>query len=430
MHIRDPIHGVIEVTPDERALIDSPQYQRLRNVKQLGFADLAFPGATHTRYSHGLGAMSVATRVFDALANKVELDADDRARFRQTLRLAVLFHDLGHAPLSHATERIMPPASMLALPDWVQSPHRARAGRQADHEDYTLKLLLDSGLTAEIEKRFAPRGISPMHVAALVAGRAPPGAAPFRSGGRDLLPILRQVVSGELDADRMDYLQRDSFFTGVSYGKFDAPWIVENLTAVEKDGAVHLALFPRAVFAFEDFLLSRYHMFMSVYFHYASVGYEQLLQRYCETSDGEYSLPSDIDAYLEHDDVTLIAALRASSNPWAKRIVRRQGFKLLVEEGPFEAARTADASHVSAMSKRLDDEGIDCFITSSRGVLSTYGRAATLWVKSPHGDVPIADYTPLYARYAEPATLARLYVVPERAEEARQLLGLSTPIKG
>src|SRR5712692_9213575 len=72
VHIRDPIHGAFENTPDERALVDSPQYQRLRNVKQLGFADLAFPGATHTRYAHGLGAMAVATRVFDALAPKLE----------------------------------------------------------------------------------------------------------------------------------------------------------------------------------------------------------------------------------------------------------------------------------------------------------------------------------------------------------------------
>src|SRR5437764_8118755 len=108
MHIRDPIHGAIELTPDERALVDSPQYQRLRNVKQLGFADLAFPGATHTRYSHGLGAMAVATKVFDALAPMLDLEKADHERFRQTLRLAVLFHDLAHAPISHATESIMP----------------------------------------------------------------------------------------------------------------------------------------------------------------------------------------------------------------------------------------------------------------------------------------------------------------------------------
>src|SRR3954463_9755895 len=111
MHIRDPIHGAIEISPDEGALVDSPQYQRLRNVKQLGFADLAFPGATHTRYAHGLGAMAVATRVFDALAPKLDLPHGDRDRLRQALRLSVLFHDLGHAPLSHATERIMPPAA-------------------------------------------------------------------------------------------------------------------------------------------------------------------------------------------------------------------------------------------------------------------------------------------------------------------------------
>ncbi len=413
MHIRDPIHGAIEITADERALVDSPQYQRLRNVKQLGFADLAFPGATHTRYAHGLGAMWVATRVFDALAPRLQLDEPDRERFRQLLRLAVLFHDLGHAPLSHATERIMPQVSELKVPDWA----RDNGDRRADHEDYTLKLVLDSGLAAEIRERFGARGIEPSHIAALICGRPPPGAYPFKSRKRDLMPILRSVVSGELDADRMDYLQRDSFFTGVNYGKFDADWIIQNLESVERDGGVHLALQQRAVFAFEDFLLSRYHMFLSVYFHYASVGYEVLLQRYYDTSGGEYSLPADPDQYLLHDDITLIAALRASANPWALRIVRRQGFRLLIEEG------TPD--EMEEKERMLREAGIDAFSTISRGVLSHYGKDATkLWVKTPRGEVPIGEYTPLYERYAEAATLARLYVEPERADEARRLLGL------
>src|SRR5262249_32946315 len=159
----------------------------------------------------------------------------------------------------------------------------------------TLKLLLDSGLAAEIRKRFGPTGIEPEHVGALVSGREPPKGPPFKSGRRDLMPILRQVVSGELDADRMDYLQRDSFFTGVNYGKLADAWIIQNLGAVERDNRVYLALQARAVFAFEDFLLSRYHMFLSVYFHYASVGYEVLLRRYCDTSAGEYALPADPD---------------------------------------------------------------------------------------------------------------------------------------
>ena len=419
MHIRDPIHGAIAITADERALVDSPQYQRLRNVKQLGFADLAFPGATHTRYAHGLGAMAVATKVFDVLAPKLDLEPADKERFRQTLRLAVLFHDLGHPPLSHATERIMPPVADLRVPEWAA---REPAERRADHEDYTLKLLLDSALAAEIRGRFGPRGIEPSHVAALVCGRPPPGPDPFRTRGRDLHPILRQMVSGELDADRMDYLQRDSFFTGVNYGKFDADWIIQNLESVEREGQVHLALQHRAVFAFEDFLLSRYHMFLSVYFHYASVGYEQLLQRYYDTSGGEYSLPADPDEYLQHDDVALIAALRASKNPWARRVVRRQGFRLLVEYGPVLGA---DAPHdLEGREKLLREAGIDAFTTVSRGVLSHYGKQATLWVRSPRGEVPIGEYTPLYERYAEAATLARLYVEPERADEARRLLDI------
>jgi HD superfamily phosphohydrolase len=417
MHIRDPIHGAIEITADERALVDSPQYQRLRNVKQLGFADLAFPGATHTRYAHGLGAMAVATKVFEVLWPKLDLDLDDRERFRQTLRLAVLFHDLGHAPLSHATERIMPPVAQLRVPEWVQEGKPQ--DRRADHEDYTLKLVLDSGLAAEIRKRFSARGIEPAHIAALICGKPPPGPYPFRSRGRDLLPILRQVVSGELDADRMDYLQRDSFFTGVNYGKFDADWIIQNLGAVEREGRVFLALQHRAVFAFEDFLLSRYHMFLSVYFHYTSVGYEVLLQRYCDTSSGEYALPADADAYLQHDDVTLIAALRASKNPWALRVVRRQGYRVLLENTPGD-----EGQDLVAMHARLTAAGVDAFHTVSRGVLSHYGKEAKLWVKSPRGEVTIGEYTPLYERYAEAATLARLYVEPERHDEARRLLGL------
>src|SRR3984893_12491663 len=186
MHIRDPIHGAIELTPDERALVDSPQYQRLRNVKQLGFADLAFPGATHTRYAHGLGAMAMATKVFDAVAPQLALDADDRARFRQTLRLAVLFHDLGHAPLSHATEAIMPPVADLRVPEWARESGTRRAG----HEDYTLKLVLDSALAAEIRRRFSSGGIEPEHIAGLICGRPRPRAYPIRGGGAGPLPFL------------------------------------------------------------------------------------------------------------------------------------------------------------------------------------------------------------------------------------------------
>jgi HD superfamily phosphohydrolase len=159
----------------------------------------------------------------------------------------------------------------------------------------------------------------------------------------------------------------------VNYGKFDDDWIIQNLSSVEREGRVYLALQARAVFAFEDFLLSRYHMFLSVYFHYASVGYEVLLQRYCETSAGEYALPADPDEYLQHDDIALISALRASKNPWAKRVVRRQGYRLILENVPG----------MEEQRRELEEAGIDAFLTESIGALSRYGKDAVLWVSSP-----------------------------------------------
>src|SRR5438132_4741208 len=206
----------------------------------------------------------------------------------------------------------MPDIAELRVPDWAREPGERRAG----HEDYTLKLLLDSALSAEIRRGFSSRGIEPEHIAGLICGRPSPGPYPYRSRGRDLLPILRQVVSGELDADRMDYLQRDSFFTGVNYGKFDADWIVQNLAAVERDGRVYLALLHRAVFAFEDFLLSRYHMFLSVYFHSTSVGYEVLLQRRCES--GEYT-----PLYERYAEAATLARLYVEPERWdeARRLL-------------------------------------------------------------------------------------------------------------
>jgi len=429
MHIRDPIHGSIEIDANERAVIDSRYFQRLRSIKQLGFADLAFPGATHSRYSHGIGAMAVASRLFDAIYRTQPLPEPERARLRQTLRLAVLLHDLGHPPLSHTSEKILPPRDSLSLPAWVGDGqthadthgHASELGR-ASHEDMTLLLLLRSPLASIIRDRFSSLGIEPEHVAALVCGRAPPGGSPFVMAGVDHAPLLRQVVSSELDADRMDYLLRDSFFTGVHYGRYDLDWLAQNLVPVPHAGALHLGIGHRAVFAFEDFLLSRYHMFLSVYYHYTSINYEQVLARYYRTSGDEFTLEADPEPYVLADDIALMSALRRSDNPWAKRIVDRRGFALAVENNPFE--RPAD---LSGLISQLDDAGIAHFETESRGVLSKYFGATDLdpiFVRTSTGDwAPIEKYTPVYQRYSESARLIRVYVDPDRLKEAKALAG-------
>jgi hypothetical protein len=237
IHIRDPLHGTLGVTPREIKLIDHPIFQRLRNIKQLGFADLAFPGATHTRYSHSMGAMHLATRLFDRVFASVDLPERVRDRFRQATRLAMLFHDVGHAPLSHTTEQLMPPVGELGLGRFAGDD----VGRAASHEDYTLKMVLDSSLGETISAVFGPDGISPQDVAELIVGQSWTGTSlRFRHAGVDYAPVLRQMVSSECDADRMDYLQRDSFFSGVNYGKFDADWLIDNVAPVQDENVVYL----------------------------------------------------------------------------------------------------------------------------------------------------------------------------------------------
>lgn len=419
MRIRDPIHGTIPVSDEEKAVIDSRHYQRLRYVRQLGFGDLAFPGATHTRHIHSLGAMHVASRLFQAVAARSNLPEDVRARFCQAVRLAVLCHDLGHMPLSHASERIAPPRANLRLPTWLDA---VAEGEQATHEDFTAKILLDSSLTPVIEKHFGPLGVTPMAAVALITGARPPKDPGFTHQGVDWLPLLRAIVSGELDADRMDYLLRDSFYTGVNYGRYDLDWIINNLNPAVKDGRAYLALSRAAAVAFEDFLLSRYHMFVSVYYHHTSVNYDYMLRRYYEEAPGEFQIPSDPEAFLLCDDPSLWYTLRRSKNRWAERISERRGFKLLAQFTERDAGYDLEVLRSALVSSRFEH-----YVVESRGVLSKYvsgGEGPSLFIVdvSTGRLTEVARYTPLYQRYSGAVRMTRVYVRPDQADAAREMM--------
>jgi uncharacterized protein len=420
MRIRDPIHGTLPVSAEEAAVVDTAWYQRLRHVRQLGFGELAFPGATHTRHAHSLGAMHVVGRLFDSLAARADLPEAVRQRFRCAVRLAVLCHDLGHMPLSHASERIAPARAALSLPAWVTSG--APEG-QAHHEDFTVKLLLQTDLAELLTERVGDQGITAEALAALITGRTPPSGLDFREGGQDWAPLLRALVSGELDADRMDYLLRDSFYTGVNYGRFDLDWLVQNLHPAVREGKVELALSRSAAFAFEDFLLSRHHMFLSVYLHHTAVAFDWMLAAYYRESPGEFEIPPDPEQFLHCDDVALLTALRASRNRWAQRIVRRQGFKLLAQFTERDAGYD-----LGALSAALEAAGVEHFTVESRENLSRYfedGEGPSLYVldESSGRLTPVARYTPLYQRYASPVRLSRAYVRPDQLARAKEVLG-------
>ncbi|MBX5482367.1 MAG: HD domain-containing protein [Myxococcaceae bacterium] len=431
MRIRDPIHGTIPVSDQEKAIIDSRFFQRLRNVRQLGFGDLAFPGATHTRHAHSMGAMHVASRLFDAVAARSDLPEPVQARFRATVRAAVLCHDLGHMPLSHASEKIAPPRRALKLPTWIsEGPEAPGPDDQASHEDFTVKIVLDSSLRSILEREYGDLGITPEAIASLISGAPVPGGSPFVHEGIDWFPLLRATVSGELDADRMDYLLRDSFFTGVTYGRYDLEWIVQNLNPAVIAGRAHLALSRAAAFAFEDFLLSRYHMFLSVYYHHTTVNFDHMLRRFYEEAPGEFEIPSDPEAFLVCDDVALITALRASKNRWAARIVSRSPFKRVVEFTERDVGYD-----LKEMDRILTERGIEHFTVESRGVLSRYfddGHGPSLYILDVSSGrlTEVAKYTPLYDRMRDEVRITRIFARPDQADAARAALKVpSRPVE-
>jgi len=217
--IRDPIHGYVKVDEMAKALIDTPQIQRLRWIKQLGLANLVYPGANHTRFEHSLGVCHLA----GVLAEGLGLKEEDKAR----VKAAALLHDVGHGPLSHATE--------IALLPYLRKGH-------TDIGDILRK--------GELKEVLDAHGLLPQDIQALVKGEGP----------------LGQVVSSEIDVDRMDYLMRDSHYTGVAYGVIDLPRLLQRMRL--KGG--HLVVDSGGVQAATSLLISRLLMHPSVYYHHVS----------------------------------------------------------------------------------------------------------------------------------------------------------------
>ncbi len=425
MEVRDPIHGAMRVQRDELAVVDHPFVQRLRSIRQTGFSHLPFPGATHSRYAHCVGAMHLAGQAFDSAYRDWSFtEPDARPRLRSVVRLAALCHDLGHSPFSHCTEFAMPAVGTLGLHDL--GAQFVGADRRATHEDYTLAILVHTGI-ADVIAASSP--FTARHVAALVSRDVELDDAFFVDGGLDHRQLLSQIISSELDVDRMDYLVRDSYYTGARYGQIDVPWLIGNLRPWPVDERVSLGLDARAIYAFDDFMIARHHMFLMVYFHHKSVVYEELLKRHVASSACTWAIPSDLDEYLYVDDVSLEAHLRQKQTPWARRVVDRDPFRRVLER--HGAPEDVD---LSAEARMLDAAGLEVIHAGSTGKLSRYNvigqkreRAPQIYVIGGADDggeraKSIAEATAVFQRYADARRIARLYVAPDDLDRARQVL--------
>ena len=206
-------------------LIDAPEFQRLRRIKQLGLGLYTYQGAEHSRFTHSLGAFHLMTRVLDRLSEKHQIDSEDRA----AARAAALLHDVGHGSFSHVMEKVL----------------------GFHHEAWTVQVVLSDQTEIGLLLRAHSREL-PQKVASIIEGKFQPAA-------------LAQLVSSQLDVDRMDYLLRDSLMTGAKYGIYDLEWIINALSIDEEGDRIYVV--ARGLYAVEEYLQARYYMFRQVYFH-------------------------------------------------------------------------------------------------------------------------------------------------------------------
>ncbi|MFQ6135938.1 MAG: HD domain-containing protein [Candidatus Hydrothermarchaeales archaeon] len=219
--IRDSVHGDIFLTELELEIVDTPEFQRLRRIRQLGMTHLVYPGANHTRFEHSLGALHLAGRI----AGNLELDKEDERR----IRVSALLHDIGHGPLSHTSEELL----------------ERYLGHS--HEEITKDIIANSQIGQILESEGVDIGL----VGRIITGEEKP---------------LGEIVSGEFDVDRMDFLVRDAHYTGVAYGIVDLDRLINTIEI--SNGS--LVITERGLRAVEALLVARFLMTPTVYFHHAS----------------------------------------------------------------------------------------------------------------------------------------------------------------
>jgi HD superfamily phosphohydrolase len=395
--IRDPVHGYVKITEAERDVIDSPFVQRLRRIHQLAGAYLVYPGAVHTRFDHVMGAMHVAGQIGEALSLWIELKPDQI----QEIRLAALLHDVGHGPFSHMFEEVLADKTTTT------------------HEDISQRIIVETSISDMLSRH----GFSPKKMSAFAVGKQ-----------TSKPPFMNEIIAGGLSADIMDYLLRDSYFTGVEYGQVDVQRVIDSLRVADK----HLAIDNAGLYAFEALLLARYEMFKAVYFHRTVRAAELMLVNSMKLADEALHLTdlSDINDYLEmidervlHDLVSLDPqtpdqkeARRLALDFRDRRLVKCVFEQVLqrrdrVVEQLFERGRMRDQVVLDIAEKaKVDRMHIYLDVPTTPSVPYTSAREAPTSIKviygegtkAHHRNVPLSEL-PLVGSIAGFMDILRVY---------------------
>jgi hypothetical protein len=408
--IRDPVHDVIAFRLEQPVdamlfrLVNAAEFQRLRRVRQLGMASLAYPGADHSRYSHSLGVMEIARQMLGQLRLSNAIDESVAA----ACAAAALLHDLGHGPLSHVFERIS----------------------GFHHEKQTLLVIQNPD--SEVHRILCDHDRAlPDTVARLLQGGAP----------RD---CFHDILSSQLDADRFDYLLRDNLMTGSKYGGFDLRWLVHTLTI--EPASSRLAVAAKGVSAVEAYLQARYHMYRNVYFHKVVRTGEGMVKLALQrgkrlVEQGRLSAPSQhdgmltalaggsltLDEFTDLDDIALMNWLKVWSNcddPVLARLCRgllhRRLYKtvdLTAVDDPARLAR-AKESAARAVAAAGGDPDYDLFYDEPSDtpyeIYDGRNPASDIPIQHPDGRLSsFAAISPLTTALSRQLMFRRLHVAPE-----------------
>jgi HD superfamily phosphohydrolase len=308
--VRDPIYGFIPFDDWERQIINSSPFQRLRRIQQLSLTNYVYPGAVHNRFEHSLGVMHLATLMFNSIINNKKnkeilqenysYNEQSFSRTEKLIRLAALLHDIGHAPFSHASED--------------NFPINPQTGKSFEHEDYS-SAIIKGPLKDVIEKHNLNKSgynIKADEVAGLISGDATIG----------ILLFWKELISSQLDADKGDYLLRDSYHLGVKYGMYDYKRLLNTLglcTEPETKKDVILGIYDDGMHTAESVIVARYQMFTQVYFHKTRRSYDYHLREVLKKflPEGKFPGPDNIEKlekYLKFDDYTIWNYIKEHSN--------------------------------------------------------------------------------------------------------------------
>lgn len=353
--IRDPIHVFVRFLFDEEKIIRSQAFQRLRYIHQLALTYLVYPGATHRRFEHCLGVMEIASRIYDVVTNPQNIYHDSvrefvpRARgdsllheyWAKVLRCAALCHDLGHLPFSHAAEDLLPKG-------W-------------DHERLSQEIILG--------EKFAPLW-KEIKVQADDVAKLALGAKKSKSELTDWETVLSEIIIGDVfGADRIDYLLRDSYHAGVSYGRFDHYRLIDTLRILPASGEDSqepgLGIERGGLESAEALLWARYFMYTQLYFHPTRRIYDVHLKEFLKKwLPGGY-FPTEVEKHLLITDNEVTAAIwkacgdsTDSAHLEANRLVSREHFRQVYERSPSDRVLEPGKKVFEALSKQFGEENV------------------------------------------------------------------------